>query len=260
MSIYTMKSEELKYVSKLFENWNETLIWSCLQGCMGTAWTNNKVNPESAQIVNADFCFFAGKVNEELVRHKPSQHNSDFVIMVPQNEEWAELIEQVYGKNATKVIRYAIKKEPDVFDIDKLKRIVECVDKDYKIELINKQTFTSISENGWSEDFVSQFSNFEEYFERGLGVVAMHNGQVVSGASSYIVYEGGIEIEIDTREDYRRKGLALACGAKLIMECLKRNWYPSWDAQNKGSVALAEKLGYHFDKEYIAYEVIGYGK
>ena len=32
----------------------------------------------------------------------------------------------------------------------------------------------------------------------------------------------------------------------------------SWDAQNKWSVALAEKLGYHFSHEYVAYEVMGY--
>ncbi|MGB4661891.1 MAG: GNAT family N-acetyltransferase, partial [Mobilitalea sp.] len=28
--------------------------------------------------------------------------------------------------------------------------------------------------------------------------------------------------------------------------------------QNKWSVALAEKLGYHFDHEYTAYEIRGY--
>ena len=55
-----------------------------------------------------------------------------------------------------------------------------------------------------------------------------------------------------------RKGLAYACGAKLILECIKNGLYPSWDAQNKWSVALAEKLGYHFSHEYIAYEIIGY--
>lgn len=73
---------------------------------------------------------------------------------------------------------------------------------------------------------------------------------MVSGASSYTVYRDGIEIEIDTREDERRKGLALACGARLILECLACGRYPSWDAHNKGSLALAEKLGYHPDGTY----------
>ncbi len=94
---------------------------------------------------------------------------------------------------------------------------------------------------------------FKKY---GLGVIIEKDGQPVSGASSYSGYNGGIEIEIDTREDYRRRGLAYICGAKLILECLKRGWYPSWDAHNRGSVALAEKLGYHFDYEYTVYEII----
>lgn len=77
----------------------------------------------------------------------------------------------------------------------------------------------------------------------------------MSGASSYSRYQEGIEIEIDTREDYRRKGFASVCGAKLILECLKRNLYPSWDAQNKASVSLAEKLGYHYSHIYTAIEI-----
>jgi len=41
----------------------------------------------------------------------------------------------------------------------------------------------------------------------------------------------------------------------LIFQLTKRNLYPSWDAQNKSSVALAEKLGYNFDKEYVSYVI-----
>ena len=78
---------------------------------------------------------------------------------------------------------------------------------------------------------------------------------MVSGASSYSGYCGGIEIEVDTREDYRRRGLAFICGAKLILDCLEREWYPSWDAQNPWSAALAKKLGYRFSHTYAAYEI-----
>ena len=83
----------------------------------------------------------------------------------------------------------------------------------------------------------------------------IHNNKIVCGASSYTVYNKGIEIEIDTKKEYRRKGLALVCASKLILECLDRGIYPSWDAANRGSVALAEKLGYHFEKEYVTYSV-----
>lgn len=259
MSVYHMEGENLEKLNVLFDNWNETLIWSCLQGYMGSAWADSDSCPTAGQIVIADFCFFAGETNEELVKNKPKPCKSDFVIMVPQNENWAKLIEEVYGAKATKVTRYAIKKEANVFDIEKLKGIVDSVSADYSIQLIDEKMYNVANKNEWSVSLCSQFETYEEYREKGLGVVVLHNGELVSGASSYTVYQGGIEIEIDTREDCRRKGLALACGAKLILECLARNLYPSWDAQNKGSVALAEKLGYHFDKEYVAYEIRDYG-
>ena len=78
---------------------------------------------------------------------------------------------------------------------------------------------------------------------------------IVSGASSYTRYREGIEIEVDTVESERRKNLALIVCSALILRCLKEGLYPSWDAQNMGSVHLAEKLGYEFDHTYVAYEV-----
>ena len=93
---------------------------------------------------------------------------------------------------------------------------------------------------------------------RKIGVVISKDGLIISGASSYSRYQNGIEIEIDTRKEYRRNGFACICAAKLILECLKRNLYPSWDAHNKASAALAEKLGYHYSHAYTALEIWDY--
>ncbi|MCR5501716.1 MAG: GNAT family N-acetyltransferase [Lachnospiraceae bacterium] len=66
-----------------------------------------------------------------------------------------------------------------------------------------------------------------------------------------------MEIEVDTVEEERRKGLATIVSAALILRCLDEGLYPSWNAQNMKSVRLAEKLGYEFDHEYTTYEVSG---
>ena len=58
---------------------------------------------------------------------------------------------------------------------------------------------------------------------------------------------------IDTRPDLRRRGLALSCGARLILTCLDQGLLPSWDAHDRRSAALAEKLGYRLDRPYPAY-------
>lgn len=130
---------------------------------------------------------------------------------------------------------------------------MQSLDSGYKLKLIDEDAYEQIMQNSWSRDLCSQFRDYNDYEARGIGAAVLHNGQVVSGASSYTIYDEGIEIEIDTRKDHRRRGHALACGARLILDCMERGLYPSWDAQNRESLALAEKLGYHFDREYTVF-------
>lgn len=243
-------------IYEIFGNWDETIIWSCLQGIMGEIHTN--LAEDAAVAILGDFAFYAGKPSEELIRFKQENCKQDFIIMVPQNNDWAELIEECYGEKAKKVTRYAIKKEPDIFEIPKLEQAVLSLPDGYELKMIEEAEYNMCRENGWSKDLVSQYKDYNTYKELGLGAAVLKDGELVAGASSYSTYDKGIEIEIDTREDHRRKGLAYVCGARLILECLERGLYPSWDAQNKWSVALAKKLGYHFSHEYAAYEVVGY--
>lgn len=254
--IYEMK--ETGRASSLFGDWQETMVWSCLQGVMGHIYADDEKEPSSAMAILADFCFFAGRPDRELVSFKPEWCTQNFIIMVPGNNRWNVVIEESYGAKAKKVERYAMKKETGIFDRDRLEDIVRRLPAEYTLRRIDAPLFEYCKGESWCKDFVSQFSDYGAYRKTGLGVVALKDGIPVSGASSYTVYRDGIEIEIDTKEEYRRRGLAAVCGAKLILECLGRGLYPSWDAQNPWSVSLAEKLGYHFSHRYEAYEICGY--
>lgn len=256
MIFETKGSEEIK---RLFGDWQETMVWSCLQGVMGHLYTDDLAAPESVMAILGDFCFFAGKPDEEITAYKPDWCKQDFIIMTAREEEWLSLIEKTYGANAKRVSRYAIRKEPDVFDKDKLQGIVESLDQKYTIRKIDEPLYYACKNERWSKDLVSVYDGYEEYRELGMGYVILEGTTVISGASSYSSYRNGIEIEVDTRAEYRRKGLASVCSARLILECLDRGLYPSWDAQNLWSVALSEKLGYHFDHAYTAYEITDYG-
>ncbi len=119
--------------------------------------------------------------------------------------------------------------------------------------MFDEQLVRESFEQSWSRDFCAQFRDTEDFLARGIGVGALFEGKLVAGASSYSIYRGGIEIEIDTKPEFRRQGLATTCGAKLILECLSRGLYPSWDAYDLRSVSLAEKLGYHLDRPYVVY-------
>lgn len=128
-----IRLEDTKRAEALFDGWQETLIWSCLQGIMGAVYVTALDEPLSAMAAFGDFCFLAGKPDRELVQYWPPECTSDCLLMTPQNEEWAQLIEECHGSNAYRTLRYAIKKEPDGFNRDYLKRIVRALPEMYTI-------------------------------------------------------------------------------------------------------------------------------
>jgi len=256
--MYSLFKEDMYRIAPIFAGWNETMIWACLQGYMGKAWADDIENPKSAQILIGDFCFFAGVPNIDLVKNIPDYYTNTCILMIPASDQCGALIEQEYKDKSNKFMRYAFKKEPGIFNIEKLQSYINKLPEKYTIRKIDEAIFNNVKKEPWSKDLCSQFSNYEEYEKLGIGFVIMENDEVACGASSYTVYNKGIEIEIDTKEEYRRNGLALACASKLIIECLNRNIYPSWDAANRESSALAEKLGYNFEKEYITYSILNF--
>ena len=238
-------------VMHLFEGWQETLIYSCLQKVMGKIFVTDLDSPHSAMAFVGCFAFYAGRPDQELVSNKPK----GFVIMVPQDKAWEACIESSFP-GAKKVKRYAIKKDTQ-FDEDYLKNLVSKLPEGYEMKPIDDKIYDMCLPDPLTRDFVSSFESKEKYLELGRGMVILKSGQIVAGASSYTRYREGIEIEVDTVENERKKGLATIASAALILRCLEEGLYPSWDAQNMNSVRLSEKLGYEFDHEYTAYEVSG---
>lgn len=240
-------------IAPLFDGWEETLIWSALEGIMGSCHALSTENPDSAVIVQGDFFFYAGKPEPALLDFLPEGWNGGCRLLTPRDDAWAAAIEAHYSDAAAREIRYAIKKEPGIFDETKLAQAVQAAPA--AILPIDEILYRKCLASDWSRDLVSRYETFEDFSRLALGFVALSDGDILSGAACYCTYSKGIEIEIDTHPDHRRKGLAYGCGAALILECLNRGLYPSWDAANLGSVALAEKLGYRFSHEYPVYYI-----
>lgn len=236
-------------VKHLFEGWEETLIYSCLQKVMGKVYVTDMENPKSALAFVGCFGFFTGEPDRELVLNKPD----GFVIVTAQNEKWEQLIEESFP-SAKRVSRYAVKKNTS-FDRSLLEKNLQMLPEGYELKKIDADIYDQCLKNPVTADFVSSFENKEQYLSIGRGMVITKDGSIVAGASSYTRYKEGIEIEVDTVAEERRKHLATIVCSALILNCLDEGLYPSWDAQNMNSVHLAEKLGYEYDHEYTAYEL-----
>ena len=244
-----IKVEDPRQIASLYQDWQETMIYSYLDGYKGSAYASCAIAPTSAMILIGDFCFFAGVPNIHLIKNI----HQDFCILSYDNQEWEKLIEGYYQTKVSKHQRYALLKEKEVFDLQLLENNVQRLSGQYSLQKINKHIYQQLWKEGWSCDLCSCFDSYEEYQQYGLGYVICKDDLIVSGASSYTYYRDGIEIEIDTHPHYRRQGLARVAASQLILTCLQQNKYPSWDAHNQQSLALAMSLGYHFDCAYPVY-------
>ena len=248
---------DLQKAAPLFDGWQETLIWSALEGCMGRIWTV-KEEPQAALCENADFLFLAGDPALDETRDLLEAwrcEKKQYAILTPRTSDAAALIESVFGKQAVRSERYAFQKGGEAFDPQQLKRMAKTLPEGVTLQAIDRELYHQSLQNDWSRDFVSQFRNADDFLSRGLGFAAVENGKMAGGASSYTCYSKGIEVQVETRADWRRKGIASACCASLILECLRRGLYPSWDAANAESAALAQKLGYVPAGMYPVWEV-----
>lgn len=255
MELHLCTPETLPLAAPLFAGWEETMVWSCLQGVMGSVYIPEGQNPpRSAAAVLNDFCFLAGEPSPALAAAAKKQ---PYCLAVPQHEGWIPVMEAVYGGPDGWIERYAIRKEPDCFSVPHLQTLKEKLPQRYRIRRIDEELYNQCQNTPWCGDLIRGFPTWEAYDRLGIGCVVTDGETIVAGASSYSRYREGIEIEIDTKEEYRRQGLATAVGAALILECLQAGLYPSWDAASMISVALAEKLGYSFSHIYRTYEVIG---
>ncbi|GGP13266.1 GNAT family N-acetyltransferase [Oceanobacillus neutriphilus] len=250
--IYKANTEVKKKLVPMFENMDSTIILSYMQGYMGDAWVDNLDNPTVAQITVGIFVFYAGDstANEavELLYNLP-----EFALVIAESDEWKSRIETVHRGKNEKFPRYRFEKNPEHLSKTHLLNLMSSLPEGYEIKKVDSNIATAPSFQKLSEDFISQFKSIDDFIRRGTGHAIIHNRKVVAAATSFSVYDDGIEIEIATHPGYRRKGLATAAASSLILDCLDNGRYPSWDGANIESAELAKKLGYVFKETYDTY-------
>lgn len=235
-------------VAPLFVDWPELLVRSALEGCMGHVWLLG----DAAACEVGDFLFLAGEAEGCGTLARRFAADGRFHILASRTEALHKAAGEALGARARPGERYAFHKGGESFDRSALSQMARSLPKGVTLRLFDGALYRAALESEWSRDFVSLFASETDYLAHGLGVAAVCGGELVGGASSYAYCPGGIEIELDTREDWRRRGVARACAARLILECLARGLYPSWDAANRVSAHLARTLGY---REAGAYPV-----
>jgi GNAT superfamily N-acetyltransferase len=238
----------------------DVTLFACVDGHMGRIWTDTTDKPTCAIALIGDFYFFLGnyiEVKEKEILEIIEKFCKGKIIMV-EGKQWEPMLKRLkerYSDTFKSFPRYAMKGRLEWFNQEKLKEYAVAIEPEFEALRIDDRIYPRTQEQFWTADFCSNFLSQEDYKKHGIGYVILQNDEIIAGASTYSYCDGKLEITIETKEEFRKKGLGLACASKIILECISRNIYPRWDAANMASVALAEKLGYRYSHEYTVYMV-----
>lgn len=248
---------QMKQIAALFDGIEDSMVIACLQGYMGNAYVKTMNQPKAALIVSGEYSFFGGEPNSDealyLVNNLFSAIESDTTIAIFSEgcPDWGKRLLSVSENNPIAVPRYGIAQRDYVFDEQVLERYLNSLPAGFTLTPFDNNLYQQAMAETWSQEFCETFKDAEDYLTRGFGFAATKNGNLVSGASTMTVYDGGIEVQVATRPGYEKKGLAYACSAALIKECVSRKVRPCWDAANQISLHMALKLGYEYKGEYL---------
>lgn len=251
--------EKRKSIRAICEGSREVLVRGAVEGTMGRVWVPGLDKAPYCLIGSGDFAYLLGippKGAGALDLKSQIYQSAAHAFIYPENELWEQWLQTEFGGQLRVVTRYALKKDEHHFDVDRLMANVASVPQGIRIRPIDERLYHLALKDEWSRDLCSNFEDFKHFQACGFGYVAMKGHRLVAGCSAYGVSEGMMEIQVDTKKDFRRQGLALACSSAFVLECLKRELVPNWDAANQQSVELAEKLGYVFEREYQVYQLL----
>lgn len=249
-----LQNENLGILEQWKGDMTDSTCYSVMQGIGGSAWVENIENPKGAVLVYGDFSFLLGEAvdnPEAELMDTLKKCGKTCSIFVPESKSWEHALEE--KTTFIKGERYLLKEKTEPFDEELLKSYVARFPKGFEVKQIDANWYKKIVEDEWAKDLCCNFETVEKYEKYGLGFIAVKGDQIAAGISSYASYDKGIEIEIDTREEFRRLGLATVLGATMILECMERGLYPHWDAANMVSVRTAQRLGYEYNKPYVVY-------
>lgn len=97
------------------------------------------------------------------------------------------------------------------------------------------------------------YPSYAAFRAEGFGAVAWKDGEIVASASSFLSMDGEVELDVSTREGHRGRGLASACVAMMLGDCMRRGVTVHWDAQNETSQRMAERFGFRVEAVYAVY-------
>lgn len=251
-----LDSKDFKKIVHLIKSKNELSVFSVINGNNpGEIYVNNIDNPTSALIRTSECNLIAGSPYDEVFNSEIPAVLDFWAPLTPDSDEWIEIIPTIHENHFIRKYKrrqYVLSPENFLdFNITlkegyKLEKVTPSFLRENSLE--NSEELLNILAENWGDD---------EYFEKhGTGYLIHNNKVIVSWSLSDCSYKRTIAIGIYTDEGFRNNGFGKITAASNVKECFARGYEKiHWLCvdSNKGSSAIAEKLGFRLASHYYAF-------
>jgi GNAT superfamily N-acetyltransferase len=221
-----------------------------IEGQMGKAFVDNLAHPTAYRITIGPFWYFAGEARTagayQMMKSFPA-----YSLFMPSPADWLEVAKEIFEQHLQPFTRYSFSSSG--LSAQHLEDILNKSPYQERLIPLGVELATQLVQQPESYLDLSDFDSVQDFIERGLSFAIVDHDKVMGVAYSSLVCSHGMEVSIYVEKPYRQQGVATALGSKLVLECLKNNLKPNWDAANPESCKLAMKLGYVFVEAYDAY-------
>ena len=212
------------------------ILTACKEGSIGNAFSY-----QDGCIYKTIFTFLCGKPDEDLVSGHPELiYRSRLVCMSP---EWEGFVKRLPVKF---ILRRELMEPLCSASAKNLKPLPD----GYSISPFTRDIFDS-----HPFDHGRNYKDYQEFMNTGAGAVILSDGQVVAAASSFLTFEGHVELDVFTSPEHRNKGLADHCVSDMMRQCREKGLTVHWDAQNVMSSEMAKSHGFIPVTDYAVYWV-----
>lgn len=214
---------------------------------MGAVFVDDEVAPTAFLIVqDGFFAAFAGDPTGRGGQALIDALAADYLVL-PSADGWIDALRARYGARLHPLSRTSF--AVDALTEHHLAGLAAEVPAGYAVQRLDPALIAAAP----SIVHISAFESAADFITRGIGFAAVHDETVVGAAYASLVSNRRIEVSVFVEEAHRRRRLATALSAELLLWCVRRGVAPNWDAANEPSCLLAEKLGLRRLDTYTAH-------
>ena len=230
---------------------DRVLINSVLEGHFGSAWADSMSEPTVARLDSGAFSLLGGDHGAAAARALLGLAPVYYV--TPETDGWRRVLQKSFGE-AISTLPFTPFSWASL-DAAHLEDLAQRMPAGFGLRRVDAALAERLPADTGNDYFLESFRSFEDFLERGAGFCAVDDGKIVSAATSAAASSHGIDIDIATLAEYRRRGLGTAVGAGLVLHCLQNGLEPHWLAANAGSERLAARLGYTRGEPYETFKI-----